>query len=55
MFLPPFQGLDQSDTSPGVALVSLASPLAIVYRAFSALEEKPKLKLQTSEFRERSL
>jgi hypothetical protein len=40
-FLSPFQGLDQSLTLPGVALASLASPLAIVYRAFSAPEEAP--------------
>jgi mono/diheme cytochrome c family protein len=38
-FIPPFQGLDQFDTFPGVALATLASPLAIVCRAFSA----PKL------------
>jgi hypothetical protein len=40
-FIPLFQGLDQSGTFPGVTLASLASPLAIVYCAFSALEESP--------------
>jgi hypothetical protein len=54
MFLPPFQGLDQFLTLPGVKRAQRAKPLAIIYRAFSALAESPinptgsgKLKLKT--------
>jgi hypothetical protein len=48
MFLSPFQGLDQFDTFPGVALAPLATPLAIVYRAFSAHDDASTKSVNTA-------